>query len=327
MSQNLISNPVFYVRYVDDILAIFNNRSHVNHFLRRLKSNSVLNFTVEHMTNNSFHFLDVNLNINENIIETSVFIKPTDMGTYTNFNSHTLLQYKKSIVKTHVHRALKLSSTWQVFHHEINRMKQIFANNNYPQIIVDQIINNIVGKHYTQSSESNDTNTNTDINIFIELDNIDSFSRDSKFLKNTISFHVKPINDRRITLKPYFKPYKLSSKFSTRPVKPTNERANVVYQFDCPEDGCNASYVGYTTNSLLQRCKQHRYNPSSIYSHYNNDHYTNPPNINSFLSNFKIIQSFNNVIDLKIAEALTIKQSRPYINVKYNEAYNILRLF
>ena len=93
LSQDKVSNPVLYLRYVDDILAVFNRKSHVNHFTRRLSNNSVLNFTTEYMNDNKFNFLDVAFNINNTkiILKTSVYIKNTDKGSYINFSSHTLL--------------------------------------------------------------------------------------------------------------------------------------------------------------------------------------------------------------------------------------------
>ena len=89
LSQSLISNPIFYYRYVDDVIAIFKNKNHIKFFINRLSTNSVLKFTSELMTNNSFHFLDINMIISGGKVNTSVFIKPTDTGSYPNFSSHT----------------------------------------------------------------------------------------------------------------------------------------------------------------------------------------------------------------------------------------------
>ena len=140
--------------------------------------------------------------------------------------------------------------------------------------------------------------------------------------------HVKPLDQSsNITLKAYFRPFKLSSLFSTRPTKCNSNKSHVVYQFSCTEDRCNATYVGYTTNSLLTRCKQHRYSSSSIYSHYFIDHNMSPPTSDRLIDHFTIIYSSAEVMNLKIAEAITIKASKPIINVKYNELYDFLRLF
>ena len=155
-----------------------------------------------------------------------------------------------------------------------------------------------------------------------------SFNTDTKTLKTLCKNHVKTKENISLKLSTYYKPHKLSSCFPIRPAKPTNLRSNVVYQFQCPEDSCQASYIDYTTNSLMTRCKQHRYSPSNIKSHYFFDHQNSPvPAPDLLVKSFKIIFSSNKVIDLKEAESLAIKNNRPIINVKYNEGNNILNLF
>jgi hypothetical protein len=52
-----------------------------------------------------------------------------------------------------------------------------------------------------------------------------------------------------------------------------------------------------------------------------------PPKIDILINNFKIVYSDFSDINLRIAEAITIKKEKPLINVKYNELYNILNLF
>ena len=87
-----------YVRYVDDILTVFKTRGHINHFINRLQAGSVLKFTYEPMVDNGFNLLDVGILVNgDGFIKTSVFIKPTDHGTYTNFYSHTPDAYKSQL--------------------------------------------------------------------------------------------------------------------------------------------------------------------------------------------------------------------------------------
>ena len=43
--------------------------------------------------------------------------------------------------------------------------------------------------------------------------------------------------------------------------------------------------------------------------------------------NFKIMYSYNNTIDLKIAESLAIREELPDINVKYNELGNFVNIY
>ena len=325
--QHRVSNPIFYVRYVDDILAIFKSQNHIRFFVNRLKSHSILNFTTEEMQNNKFHFLDIALTVQPNgDITTAVYVKPTDQGIYTNYFSHSPDMYKYSIIKTLVTRALKYSFSWHEFNVEITRLKQIFANNNFPQIQTEKIINKMLEKYLERPS--NDANSDS-IQYYVRLQNLSSFSSDSKLIRNIIiKTHVKPVDSSKIvSLMPFYRPLKLSSKFSTRIKHACPNRVNVVYQFNCSEPRGNAVYIGYTTCTLQNRCKRHRYKSSGICQHYNHDHSMFPPNHDQLINNFKILHSFPNKIDLQLAEAFEIKSKNPIINVKYNELSSMLGLF
>ena len=324
LSQDKVSNPLFYVRYVDDILAIFNSKRHINYFIRRLSNNSILKFTSEIMENNEFHFLDVKITVRNSKIFTGVFIKETDKGTYAHYDSHTLLNYKISVIKYLVRRAVKYCDSWFAINQEINRLKQIFVNNRYPLTVVDKTINKTLTSIFSNTDSDIESN---DLQFFVALNNVSTFKSDQKSLKNIINTHVTGNNNITVKIKPYYKPFKISSLFSTRPKTAVEERTNVVYEFVCSEDSCNASYVGYTTCTLLNRCKNHRYSQSSIYKHFAFDHNMSPPIISDLIKNFKILYSDNNDINLRIAEAITIKRNSPIINVKYNEFYNVLNLF
>lgn len=273
----------------------------------------------------TFNFLDLQLNLQTNCkFTTSVYIKPTDKGLYTNFRSPTPEVYKKSVVKTLIHRAIRYCSSWKELDTEINRLKQIFVNNNYPLTTVDRIVNKLLTK-FIDKSTFEPTNS---IDYFIRLDNLPNFENDTKHIRNLIDTYVKPVDPSyTVIVRTYFKSPKLSSAFSTREKKRPEKRVNVVYQFNCTEDQCNVAYIGYTTNTLSTRCKQHRYSPSSIQQHYSKDHNMNPPSFETLIQNFQIINSRHNKLDLKISEALLIKTNNPFINVKYNEMSSILNLF
>ena len=76
---------------------------------------------------------------------------------------------------------------------------------------------NILNKfHNIPTTESE---TNQSINLFVQLFNVSSFKSDENKLKSIIRHHVKPLdNNSKVSVKAYFRPYKLSSAFSTRPI-------------------------------------------------------------------------------------------------------------
>ena len=102
--------------------------------------------------------------------------------------------------------------------------------------------------------------------------------------------------------------------FFTRNKREDSERVKVVYQFTCSEGRCNAAYLGYTTNTLSTRCKQHRYSESSIREHFQHDHSMFPPPFESLIKNFTILHLYRRTIDLKLAEAIEIKKKQKSVH-------------
>jgi hypothetical protein len=100
-----------------------------------------------------------------------------------------------------------------------------------------------------------------------------------------------------------------------------------VYEFRCPKDNCNVAYVGHTSCILDKRIKKHKYSTSSIYKHITTDHPDNNEYPDNYLECFNIVHKFNNIIELKIVEAITIRERNPYINIKYNEMSGFLNLY
>lgn len=306
-------NPKFYIRYVDDTLTIFEHREHIVKFIERLEQLSCLRFTYEESVDNNISFLDIKININQDSsISTSVYSKPTDNGVYLNYNSYSPEIYKKSIVKTLVHRAYTICSDWPSFDAEIKRIKQNLVNCCHPLSTIDRLINETVSKLYLH--ENNITKKDK-INFFFRTYNPIDFNKEEKCLRSILSTHLSTTNERKLCVKLYHVANRMSTKFSTRN-KSDSDPNHVVYLYKCPESDCTSEYIGYTTNRLSDRAYQHRFMPSGICQHLQKEHNLN--RIPNLLDNFKILYKSNEVLNLKIAEAFYIRNNKPEINTKYN---------
>ena len=157
------------------------------------------------MTGNTFNFLDLSLNLNpDGKFSSAVYIKPTDQGLYTNFNSNTPLAYKKSVVKTLIHRALKYSSDWNAYNSEINKIKQVLADNNYPQRMIEETINNYIDSNICHGISLKKPSGNAGIRSqqkCYALDHHTSPKKDasSQELSNTVFSHSSNVNSHIIT--------------------------------------------------------------------------------------------------------------------------------
>ena len=81
-------------------------------------------------------------------LDTKVYVKPTDNGLLLHYQSHVDVRYKHSLLKTMLNRAFKLSSNWQFFHQECERLKMVFARLHYPKTLVEDVEDTI--RHFIE---------------------------------------------------------------------------------------------------------------------------------------------------------------------------------
>ena len=69
-----------------------------------------------------------------------VFRKETAIGLFTNYLGFTPFSYKVGLVRTLLHCAFMISSSWFLFHEEIVKIKHYLEKNSYPLGFVDKQI-------------------------------------------------------------------------------------------------------------------------------------------------------------------------------------------
>ena len=79
-------------------------------------------------------------------LSTSVHRKPTFTGLLTNFFSHRANSYQIGLIKILLFRAFHISSTWNVFHHEIEKIYKILLKNSFPGPLIDRVTCNFIEK-------------------------------------------------------------------------------------------------------------------------------------------------------------------------------------
>ena len=125
--------PAFYKRYVDDNLSKMADVSSTSEFLLTLNEiHPSLSFTMELEDNGKLLFLGIVIIRNGPRLDTKIYVKPTDTGLLLHHQSHVDLKYKYSLLNRMLNRAFKLSSNWQFFHQECERLKMVFARLHYP---------------------------------------------------------------------------------------------------------------------------------------------------------------------------------------------------
>ena len=176
----LNKKPELYARYIDDILLVVDDENELLTIKNKWTENSVLSFTHEHY-HNKLAFLDVLLEIKEGSLQTSVNVKATNSGEVLNYKSECSEKYKKGVITNLLHRGYKTSSSIEIYNQEINRLKQLLANNNYPMKLVDNCVNSFLQSKL--NNESNNLDDKTKNKIYYKNQMNGQGKKDEKVIK------------------------------------------------------------------------------------------------------------------------------------------------
>ena len=126
-------NPKIYLRYVDDIYAIFQDSDSCTKFLKKLNcQHPNIKFTVEKATN-TLPFLDVEIKITDsNTFESWTWRKKTHTGLMLNFTAVCPSNWKIGLISCLLHRAKRVCSNKNLFTLEIEKLRKMFVKNGYP---------------------------------------------------------------------------------------------------------------------------------------------------------------------------------------------------
>ena len=124
--------PKLYLRYVDDVFAIFDDNLSIKKFLKMSnKQHSNMQFTME-KSMQALPFLDVHIQIREKELDLGVWRKETNTGILLNFNALCPNVWKLSLALCLLNRAKSICSSQHLFEVEIGKLKRLFYDNNYP---------------------------------------------------------------------------------------------------------------------------------------------------------------------------------------------------
>ena len=227
--------PIIWKRYVDDAIAVL-PEDKVQIFLNYLNSiNANIQFTVELEQNKKLSYLDLEITRQSNgTLLFSTYQKATHTDRYLDYSSNHPSCQKRSLVKTLVQRAEKLSST-SVVEREVEKVKNTLQKNGYPSAFINSATEN-----------SNSTSQNQQDRVkYVGAPYIKGSSeRVARILKPyNIQLAHKPTNTLR-------------SKLCN--VKDKVDKENIsgcVYKIGCND--CDNVYIGETRKNLRDRVKEH----------------------------------------------------------------------
>ena len=312
------ASPKLYLRYIDDIFAIFDNDQSCTKFLEKLNTQHPnIKFTLE-QAKNTIPFLDVEIKINLDKFDTCTWRKPSNTGLLLNFNAFCPKIWKKGLISCLLNRAKITCSTDYLFQKEVTYLKNLFYSNGYPIHFFNKILCQF-------QKEKTDSKTEKEfINLFI----IPYLGKISKEFSLQIQSLIKKRFDIKVTI--VYKTTKVQEYFSLKSKTPLALNSNVVYKFTCSRD-VNVTYIGTSARHLSIRAGEHlnvsRSSKSAIKEHIKkcSSCKTQPNN----MGQFKIIRKCQTSYEAKIHEALVIKRSNPVLNKQLyaNGASILLNVF
>jgi hypothetical protein len=324
--------PSIYVRYVDDIFILGKNYNTIVSLKEKLEAHSVLKFTIEIEKHKKLTFLDTEVEKNLNLIKTKVHVKSTNNGDCLNYYSICPERYKISVIKGMLYRGYHISSDWNIFHEEIERIKQTLTNNNFPMNLIDNTINKFMKTINDKHRQAND-NSGKNVSFYYKSQMTSNYKIEEKQLNSIFSTHVKGFTDDvKVKLNIYYKNKKLKDILIKNKLCSENylkkDEHHVIYQYTCDRLGCNSNekYIGLTTCSLYTRLGNHT-QQGSIKEHLQNKHEIVSLKRMELLNSVTILAKNRNVRDLRFLEAILIKDRKPTLNSKEEGSDKLLKIF
>ena len=297
------SMPKFYRRYVDDTFTIFDSAEESDDFLSTLNSlHPALRFTVEPAHEGVLPFIGINIRNCQGTISTSIHRKETNKGLLLHHHSHCDNRYKKSLLRTMIIRAYRISSSWRLFHDECCTLQKIFSKLQYPVELIQQTIKEVINDEHSTKPRPTDTEPRAPPPRLV-------LPYKTAKLAHRVRTELRSLSTRLgAELRPVFTSKKVAQLVSKPvPKDPLVSRSCVVYDYKC---ACDMHYVGFTSRHLHQRLIEHNRPQSSIYKHCSAIDSTCTFNSD----NFSIIAKCTSTFECRVREAIEIYFRRPQIN-------------
>ena len=240
-----------------------------------------------------------------------LYRKPTFTGLTTKFHSAVSNLYKYNLIKCLVFRAFKICSTEAFFYKELDNIRRLLCQNNFPNKIVNDCIRVKLENIYSSGGKNFDVPRK---DFYISLPYV------SKLSNHNVKLEINKLIDR---FYPQLKPiinfknnFNVRSFFQFKDRVPDMLRSNIVYEFKCAH--CTATYCGLTTRHLQTRVAEHMGKSprtgrpmanlrGAIIDHtVTTGHGVSP-------GDFSIVHSCNNH-NLDISESIIIHSKKPTLN-------------
>ena len=122
-----------------------------------------------------------------------MYTKTTNTEELLNYHSECPEKYELGVIKNMLHRAYNIPSNEEIFQAEVNRLKQVFSNNNYPMNVIEKVVTNFTREK--QSGQEAPQTTGDKIILNYENQMNKQYKKDEKMMKDILRKNLKLANE------------------------------------------------------------------------------------------------------------------------------------
>jgi len=268
-----------------------------------------IKFTIEEEENCSLPFLDIRMTREVNCLTTSVYRKSTHSGVFTHYTSFVPFYLKSQLIRTLLHRAYEICSSYELLHREFERLRVMLLNNGYTRDYLYSVIDKFMSRKYTEYRPPLGPKPK---DIYLRL----PYLRDvTSKLEGSITSCLGQMKCGSLRVKVFYNYFRLSHKLKFKDRSLTV--SNAIYHLQC--NACQASYTGETKRNIADRMNEHA-NPSSD-SEVSRHCVENPGHGFNF-DNPEILAFEQYTMKRRIKEALFIQERGSILN-KQEKSYKL----
>lgn len=195
--------------------------------------------------------MDIKVTRNNNKLITNWYSKEVSSNRLLNFYSNHPINIIMNTAQSFANKIFTLSDKFYK-NSNINRIKSILKENNFPQDKINKIVSKSIQKHFNIEQINNNTTNRPNITISQEPQGYKALPY-IKNLSDTMKRRLKGKTDYNITFRSQIP---LSNLFTnTKDRIPDNEKNNVIYEINCE---CGKAYLGQTKRKLKERVEEHK---------------------------------------------------------------------
>ena len=230
-----------WIRLVDDTLSAWDSEEEFKEFFKYLNTiHPGIAWTCEIEQEGKLPIFDILIIRKETGFDTTVYRKPSASNRYIHYTSAQAPKEKLGAIRTLRNRALEYCSTQELLDKELEKLKETFLQNGYPEVLINRIL-------YEEKREKGKETQPKEFE-FSKVFHVPYHPRGKR---------LASILEKKFGIETSYKKTQTLADILKRKGRTVEQKykKNVVYKIPCSQ--CEVSYIGQTKKSINVRMGQH----------------------------------------------------------------------